>query len=89
MGLLRIAVFLLAAAPGSAGAGAGSHVRDAETGFAKAFADRDQARFFSYVAEDATFLSPKKTMNGKAQVVEGRRSSGVRTRRFAGSPSGS
>ena len=45
-------------------------VRGAETAFAKAFADRDQAKFFAWVAEDANFLSPNKTLAGKAQVVE-------------------
>ncbi|MEP6802046.1 MAG: nuclear transport factor 2 family protein [Acidobacteriota bacterium] len=68
MGLLRIALFVLAAAPGTAHAA--DQVREAETAFARAFTDRDQARFFSFVAEDATFLSPKKTMSGKAQVMQ-------------------
>jgi ketosteroid isomerase-like protein len=45
-------------------------VRDAETAFAKAFADRDQAKFFAWVAEDANFLSPGRTLAGKTQVVE-------------------
>lgn len=49
---------------------AAKDVRDAETAFAKAFADRDQAKFFAWVAEDANFLSPNKTLAGKAQVVE-------------------
>ena len=68
MGLLRIALFVLAAAPGSAVAA--EQVREAETAFARAFTDRDQTRFFSFVADDATFLSPKKTLSGKAQVVQ-------------------
>jgi len=49
---------------------AAKDVRDAETAFAKAFADRDQAKFFAWVAEDANFLSTNKTLAGKAQVVE-------------------
>lgn len=45
-------------------------VRRAEIGFAKAFADRDKAKFFSYVAEDATFLGSLSTSIGKQQVIE-------------------
>lgn len=67
MGFLPIALFVLAAA---GTAGPADQVRDAEAAFAKAFADRDQAAFFAFVAEDATFLSPTKTLGGKAQVTE-------------------
>jgi ketosteroid isomerase-like protein len=75
MRALRLAcvVFLAAAAAGRAaesGAAAAKDVKDAETAFAKAFADRDQAKFFAFVAEDANFLSPNRTLAGKAQVVE-------------------
>lgn len=42
----------------------------AEAAFAKAFADRDADKFFSYVADDATFLGGKKTLSGKAAVRE-------------------
>lgn len=45
-------------------------VRQAEIAFAKAFADRDQARFFGMVADDATFMSGGVTLRGKAEVVE-------------------
>lgn len=45
-------------------------VRTAEIAFAKAFADQDAARFFSFVADDATFLSPHQTLNGKAEIVK-------------------
>jgi pimeloyl-ACP methyl ester carboxylesterase/ketosteroid isomerase-like protein len=45
-------------------------VRQAETGFAKAFADRDKAKFFSYVADDAVFISALGTQRGKTQVVD-------------------
>lgn len=44
-------------------------VRQTELAFAKAFADRDAARFFSFVADDATFLSAGATSRGKEQVV--------------------
>ena len=39
-------------------------VRKAEFAFAKAFADRDAAKFFSFVADDATFVGPG-TLSGK------------------------
>ncbi|HEX2834906.1 MAG TPA: alpha/beta fold hydrolase [Thermoanaerobaculia bacterium] len=45
-------------------------VRQAEIGFAKAFADRDPAKFFSYVADDAVFLSQLGAARGKTQVIE-------------------
>src|SRR5437867_8957262 len=45
-------------------------VRRAEMAFAKAFADRDQARFFSFVLDDATFLGGLRTLAGKSQVVD-------------------
>lgn len=45
-------------------------VRQAEIAFARAFADRDAARFFSLVADDATFLSLGRTLRGKPAVVE-------------------
>lgn len=45
-------------------------VRQAETGFAKAFADRDKAKFFSYVADDAVFISALGTSRGKAQIID-------------------
>jgi len=46
-----------------------AEVRNAEIAFAKAFADRDKDRFFSFVADDATFLSMV-TLKGKAQIIE-------------------
>jgi pimeloyl-ACP methyl ester carboxylesterase/ketosteroid isomerase-like protein len=45
-------------------------VRRAEIAFAKAFADRDQAKFFSFVADDATFLPGLATLGGKDAVVK-------------------
>lgn len=72
MGHLSLAIFILAAAAGSSGpSAAADEVRAAETAFAKAFADRDRAAFFFFVAEDAHFLSAARTLSGKAQVVEG------------------
>jgi pimeloyl-ACP methyl ester carboxylesterase/ketosteroid isomerase-like protein len=45
-------------------------VRNAELSFAKAFADRDQAKFFAHVLDDASFVSPGGTLSGKKAVVE-------------------
>jgi len=45
-------------------------VRQAEIGFAKAFADRDKAKFFSYVADDAVFMGALHTQRGKDAVVK-------------------
>ena len=64
-----ILLSLLLAFPASA-ADPVEEVRQAEIAFAKAFADRDQTRFFSLVADDATFLSGGRTMRGKAEVVK-------------------
>jgi ketosteroid isomerase-like protein len=68
MGLLGVWIFVLgtAATPPDAAA----NVKAAETAFAGAFADRDQARFFAFVADDATFLGPKATLSGKPKVIE-------------------
>ena len=43
-------------------------VRNAEIAFAKAFADRDAVKFFTFVAADAHFLGPKRTLTGKEEV---------------------
>jgi pimeloyl-ACP methyl ester carboxylesterase/ketosteroid isomerase-like protein len=45
-------------------------VRRDEVAFAKAFSDRDAAKFFSFVADDATFIGGR-TLSGKKAVVEG------------------
>jgi len=45
-------------------------VRRAEMAFAKAFADRDQAKFFSFVLDDASFLGGVRTLAGKSQIVD-------------------
>jgi pimeloyl-ACP methyl ester carboxylesterase/ketosteroid isomerase-like protein len=67
MRLLASLLALALAAP--ALADAASDVRDTEIAFAKAFADRDKEKFFSFVADDATFLSGV-TLRGKTAVVE-------------------
>jgi pimeloyl-ACP methyl ester carboxylesterase/ketosteroid isomerase-like protein len=46
-----------------------SDVRNAEIAFAKAFGDRDQAKFESFIADDATFLSARGTLSGKSEVM--------------------
>ncbi|HEY0371447.1 MAG TPA: alpha/beta fold hydrolase [Thermoanaerobaculia bacterium] len=45
-------------------------VRQAEIGFAKAFADRDKTKFFAYVANDAVFLGGLAVQRGKDAVVK-------------------
>ena len=67
---LTAALLALLLATTPALADAVEEVRQAEIAFAKAFADRDAAKFFSFVAEDATFLSGLRTSSGKKQVVE-------------------
>jgi proline iminopeptidase len=67
---MRLLASLLALAlTMSAFADAVEDVRQAETGFAKAFADRDKAKFFSYVADDAVFISAGGALRGKQAVV--------------------
>ena len=68
MRLVALALTVLLALP--LAADAIDEVRQAETGFAKAFADRDKTRFFSYVADDAVFISPLGTLRGKQQVID-------------------
>ena len=63
----KLALILLIAA--TAQADAIEEVRNAEIAFAKAFADRDQVRFFSFVLDDATFLGPKTVLGGKPEVM--------------------
>jgi pimeloyl-ACP methyl ester carboxylesterase/ketosteroid isomerase-like protein len=55
-------------------------VRKAEIAFNKAFADRDQAAFFRFILDDATFLGPLRTLTGKQAIVD-------RWSRFFASPS--
>lgn len=69
----RIAVlaFLAATSPAAVRAGDADDVRGAEIAFARAFADRDAGRFFSFVAEDARFFSATQVLSGKAAVIAG------------------
>jgi len=66
----KLAAAILSLFAFSAFADAVDEVRSSEIAFAKAFADRDQMKFFSFVADDATFLSAVGTLNGKAEVVK-------------------
>lgn len=61
-------LFLVFALPASA-ADRVEEVRATEIAFAKAFADRDAKKFFSYLADDAQFLGRQKTMRGKQEVI--------------------
>ena len=65
--LLILAVFT--ALPAAA-ADPVDELRRTEVAFAKAFADRDQAKFFSFVLDDASFLGGLRTLAGKSQVVD-------------------
>ena len=69
----RIAVlaFLAASSPVAVRAGDADDVRGAEIAFARAFADRDAGRFFSFVAQDARFFSATQVLSGKAAVIAG------------------
>src|SRR6185369_2338533 len=66
----RIFVFLCVVIAVGAFGDAREEVRNAELSFAKAFVDRDQAKFFSMVLDDASFLSAGGTLSGKQAVVE-------------------
>jgi hypothetical protein len=46
-------------------------VRRAEVAFAKAFADRDQAKFFSFVLDDASFLGGLRTIRQPCSLRSG------------------
>jgi pimeloyl-ACP methyl ester carboxylesterase/ketosteroid isomerase-like protein len=65
----RLLAVLLIALPVFA-ADPAEEVRQAEIAFAKAFADRDQPKFFSFVLDDATFLGPLRTLSGKAAITD-------------------
>ena len=66
LGLLLLVLALPASAADRA-----EEVRATEIAFAKAFADRDAQKFFSYLADDAQFLGRRNTMRGKQEVIAG------------------
>jgi len=65
---LRLFLLVFLASPTSA-ADRAEEVRTTQIAFAKAFADRDAKRFFSYLADDAQFLGRRNTMHGKQEVI--------------------
>jgi ketosteroid isomerase-like protein len=67
--LVSVYLLILVFALTAAAADRANEVRATEIAFAKAFADRDVKKFFSYLADDAQFLGQRKIMNGKQQVV--------------------
>jgi len=46
-------------------------VRATEQAFARTMADRDHTAFATFLADDAIFMSEKRTLRGKPQVMEG------------------
>ena len=75
MSMIRIRIRLVAlgvllAIATSLSAGSAEEVRDAEIAFAKAFAEHNEAKFFSFVLDDASFLGGARTLRGKQEVVE-------------------
>ena len=64
-------LLLLVWAISASAADRAEEVRATEIAFAKAFADRDAKKFFSYVADDAQFLGRRNTMRGKQEVIAG------------------
>jgi len=66
--VFRCQLLLVLALPASA-ADRTEEVRATEVAFAKAFAERDAKKFFSYLADDAQFLGRRNTMHGKQEVI--------------------
>jgi ketosteroid isomerase-like protein len=67
--LVSLYLLILVFALPAAAADRADEVRSTEIAFAKAFADRDVKKFFSYLADDAQFLGRSNTMRGKQQVI--------------------
>ncbi len=65
-----VTVVLLSFIAISVSAGPVEELRDTEIAFAKAFADRQSAKFFAFVLDDATFFGGGRTLHGKQEVVE-------------------
>lgn len=70
-----ITVMAIAMTTLTANAETNAELRDqvwkAETAFAKTMADRDHAKFVSFLADEAIFFGSKGVMRGKAEVAEG------------------
>src|SRR5215475_11343672 len=69
--LVSVYLLILVFALPAAAADRADEVRATEIAFAKAFADRDAKKFFSYLADDAQFLGRRNTMHGKQEVIAG------------------
>jgi ketosteroid isomerase-like protein len=69
--LVSTCLLLLVWASATSAADQADEVRATEIAFAKAFADRDAKKFFSYLADDAQFLGRRNTMRGKQEVIAG------------------
>jgi ketosteroid isomerase-like protein len=67
----NLCLLLLVLALAASAADRSEEVRATELAFAKAFADRDAKKFFSYLANDAQFLGRRSTMRGKQEVIAG------------------
>jgi pimeloyl-ACP methyl ester carboxylesterase/ketosteroid isomerase-like protein len=67
--VVAVLLTLLAASSAFAQSNA-DEVRASEIAFAKAFADRDSAKFFSFVLDESSFLPAGRTLGGKAAIVE-------------------
>jgi ketosteroid isomerase-like protein len=65
----NLCLFLVVLASSVSAADRTEEVRATEIAFAKAFAERDAKKFFSYVANDAQFLGQHKIMHGKQEVI--------------------
>jgi ketosteroid isomerase-like protein len=60
---------LLLLASSASAADRADEVRATEVAFAKAFAERDAKKFFSYLTDDAQFLGRRNIMHGKQEVI--------------------
>src|SRR5262245_24741214 len=69
--LVSVYLIILVFALPAAATDRAEEVRATEIAFAKAFADRDVKKFFSYLADDAQFLGRRNTIDGKQEVIVG------------------
>jgi ketosteroid isomerase-like protein len=65
---LAVILALLTVAASSKPVDRSDEVRATEIAFAKAFADRDSAKFFDFLTDDAHFLGGKRAMNNRTEV---------------------
>src|SRR5262245_20135928 len=67
--LVRMCLLLFVSTITTFAADRAEEVRATELAFARAFADRDAKKFFSYIADDAQFLGRRNTLHGKQEVI--------------------